>query len=76
MYDLLNTTSVSVVVFFIISLMGGCQIAIEKNIARTSLTWVILIAVLTAIGSEIKIMPFANTTFRFGLGTIIFSYAH
>ena len=44
----------------------------KKNIARTSLTWVILIAVLTAIGSEIKIMPFANTTFRFGLGTIIF----
>ncbi|XRD25215.1 hypothetical protein AABM34_00255 [Lysinibacillus fusiformis] len=44
----------------------------KRNIARTSLTWVILIAVLTAIGSEIKIMPFANTTFRFGLGTIIF----
>ena len=27
---------------------------------------------MTAIGSEIKIMPFANTTFRFGLGTIVF----
>jgi len=39
---------------------------------RASLTWIFIIAVLTAIGSEIKIMPFANTTFRFGLGTIIF----
>ncbi|WP_431811638.1 ATP-binding protein [Lysinibacillus sp. FW12] len=39
---------------------------------RASLTWIFLIAVMTAIGSEIKIMPFANTSFRFGLGTIIF----
>lgn len=41
-------------------------------ISRTSLTWILIIALLTAIGSEIKIIPFANTTFRFGLGTIIF----
>ncbi|MGE7112882.1 ATP-binding protein [Lysinibacillus sp. NPDC047702] len=41
-------------------------------ISRASLTWILLIAILTAIGSEIKIMPFANTTFRFGLGTIVF----
>lgn len=41
-------------------------------ISRASLTWIFLIAILTAIGSEIKIMPFANTTFRFGLGTIVF----
>ncbi|MGY4793439.1 ATP-binding protein [Lysinibacillus sp. FSL K6-0057] len=39
---------------------------------RASLTWIFIIAVMTAIGSEIKIMPFANTTFRFGLGTIVF----
>ncbi|MFF5819842.1 ATP-binding protein [Lysinibacillus capsici] len=39
---------------------------------RASLTWIFIIAVMTAVGSEIKIMPFANTTFRFGLGTIVF----
>ena len=43
---------------------------------RASLTWIFIIAVMTAIGSEIKIMPFANTTFRFGLGTIVFFYVH
>ncbi|KOS63559.1 ATP-binding protein [Lysinibacillus agricola] len=42
------------------------------SISRASLTWIFIIALLTAIGSEIKIMPFANTTFRFGLGSIIF----
>ena len=41
-------------------------------ISRASLTWIFLIAILTAIGSEIKITPFANTIFRFGLGTIVF----
>ncbi|WP_338652208.1 ATP-binding protein [Lysinibacillus sp. Y5S-8] len=44
----------------------------KLSMIRASLTWIFIIAVLTAIGSEIKIMPFANTTFRFGLGTIIF----
>ena len=33
---------------------------------------IILIAFLTAIGSEIKIMPFDEAPFRFGLGSIIF----
>jgi len=41
-------------------------------ISRASLTWIFLIAILTAIGREIKITPFANTIFRFGLGTIVF----
>lgn len=41
-------------------------------ISRASLTWILTIALLTAIGSEIKIMPFADTPFRFGLGSIIF----
>lgn len=41
-------------------------------ISHASLTWIFLIAILTAIGSEIKITPFANTIFRFGLGTIVF----
>ncbi|MFJ7409155.1 MULTISPECIES: ATP-binding protein [unclassified Lysinibacillus] len=41
-------------------------------LSRTSLIWILLIAILTALGSEIKIIPFANTSFRFGLGTIIF----
>ena len=38
----------------------------------TSLAWIFTIAVLTAIGGEIKISPFDDTTFRFGLGSIIF----
>lgn len=29
-------------------------------------------ALLTAIGSEIKIMPYEEAPFRFGLGSIIF----
>ncbi|MGN4127752.1 ATP-binding protein [Lysinibacillus sphaericus] len=40
--------------------------------SRTTLTWVLMIALFTAIGSEIKILPFYDTTFRFGLGSIIF----
>lgn len=35
----------------------------------------IIIALLTAIGSEINIMPFENAPFRFGLGSIIFFIA-
>ncbi|ATP38584.1 histidine kinase [Solibacillus sp. R5-41] len=35
----------------------------------------LLIALLTAIGSEVKIMPFDNASFRFGLGSIIFFFA-
>lgn len=34
-----------------------------------------LIALLTAIVSEVKIMPFENIPFRFGLGSIIFFFA-
>ncbi|MFJ7738799.1 ATP-binding protein [Lysinibacillus sp. NPDC097287] len=39
---------------------------------KTSLTWIFTIAILTAISGEIKIAPFDDTTFRFGLGSIIF----
>ena len=39
---------------------------------KTSLAWILTIAVLTAIGSEIKISPFDDTAFRFGLGSIVF----
>lgn len=38
----------------------------------TSLSWIFWIAVLTAISSEIKISPFDDTAFRFGLGSIVF----
>ncbi|MET4563319.1 two-component system sensor histidine kinase YcbA [Lysinibacillus parviboronicapiens] len=40
--------------------------------SRGTLTWVFMIALFTAVGSEIKILPFYDTTFRFGLGSIIF----
>ncbi|MFJ7954397.1 ATP-binding protein [Lysinibacillus sp. NPDC096418] len=52
---------------------GGFIIRVLKNVfSKTSFTWIFTIAVLTAIGGEIKISPFADTTFRFGLGSIIF----
>lgn len=35
----------------------------------------LFVALLTAIGSEVKIMPFENIPFRFGLGSIIFFFA-
>ncbi|MGE7919276.1 ATP-binding protein [Viridibacillus sp. NPDC093762] len=34
--------------------------------------WIILIAILTAISSEIKVAPFNGENFRFGLGSIMF----
>lgn len=40
-----------------------------------SFIFIILVALLTAIGSEIKIIPFDNMPFRFGLGTVIFFFA-
>ena len=44
----------------------------QKKNPKTSLAWILSIAILTAIGGEIKISPFDHTTFRFGLGSIIF----
>ncbi|WP_332651560.1 ATP-binding protein [Lysinibacillus sp. 54212] len=41
----------------------------------SSMATILLIAILTAIGSEIKIMPFDGAPFRFGLGSIIFFLA-
>ncbi|GGG25418.1 sensor histidine kinase [Lysinibacillus alkalisoli] len=34
--------------------------------------WVFIIATLTAISSEIKLLPFEHISFRFGLGSIVF----
>lgn len=34
--------------------------------------WIVIIASLTAISSEIKLLPFEHINFRFGLGSIIF----
>lgn len=34
--------------------------------------WIVIIACLTAISSEIKLVPFEQIDFRFGLGSIIF----
>ena len=33
---------------------------------------IFVVAILTAIGSEVKIMPFEGAPFRFGLGTSYF----
>lgn len=37
--------------------------------------FMLLVAFLTAFGGEIKIIPFENAPFRFGLGSIIFFFA-
>lgn len=34
--------------------------------------WIVMIALFTTIGSEIKLTPFSDEQFRFGLGSIIF----
>lgn len=39
------------------------------------ITFVLLVAFLTALSSEVKILPFDNVPFRFGLGSIIFFLA-
>jgi len=39
---------------------------------KSELIWIILIAILTAISSEIKVAPFYGENFRFGLGSIMF----
>ena len=44
----------------------------KKLRSSNALAWIFLIAVLTAISSEIKISPFDDTAFRFGLGSIVF----
>ena len=48
---------------------------IKISKAPSSMATILLIAVLTAVGSEIKIMPFDGAPFRFGLGSIIFFLA-
>lgn len=45
---------------------------IKISKAPSSTVTILLIAILTAVGSEIKIMPFDGAPFRFGLGSIIF----
>ncbi|MEK4227871.1 ATP-binding protein [Solibacillus sp. FSL H8-0538] len=49
----------------------------KQPISKSSRTLVIIlfIALLTALGSELKIMPFEDAPFRFGLGSIIFFLA-
>lgn len=50
------------------------QIHLYIKQARTIIT-IIVVALLTAFGSEIKLMPFEDAPFRFGLGSVIFLLA-
>lgn len=43
-----------------------------KKYFQSELVWVLFIALLTAISSEIKLSPFSGENFRFGLGSITF----
>ena len=44
---------------------------LKESIGTTGVTYVV-IALLTAIASEIKVVPFNGENFRFGLGSITF----
>ncbi|MBS4192050.1 sensor histidine kinase [Bacillus sp. FJAT-49705] len=44
----------------------------RKSFYKTEWTSLLLTAVLTAIASEIKVIPFSGEAFRFGLGSIAF----
>ncbi|RUL48273.1 ATP-binding protein [Lysinibacillus antri] len=48
---------------------------VKNNINFSPILTIILIALVTTIGSEIKLVPFEDAPFRFGLGTIIFLLA-
>lgn len=56
---------------------GGYYLETIQPRAKITKTILIMLAIalLTAIGSEVKIMPFDNAPFRFGLGSIIFFFA-
>ncbi|MBQ0138255.1 MAG: GHKL domain-containing protein [Kurthia sp.] len=43
-----------------------------KKLFRSELIWIIFIALITALSSEIKLVPFSGENFRFGLGSILF----
>lgn len=43
-----------------------------KKWFQTEWVWILLIAAVTAISSEIKLSPFSGENFRFGLGSITF----
>ena len=48
----------------------------QPHIKTTKLfLFMLLVGLLTAIGGEIKIIPFEEGPFRFGLGSIIFFFA-
>ena len=44
----------------------------SKNFIRSDWLYLVFIALLTAIASEIKVIPFNGEAFRFGLGSIAF----
>ena len=44
----------------------------SKNFNRSDGLYLVFIALLTAIASEIKVIPFNGEAFRFGLGSITF----
>lgn len=43
-----------------------------KYFFRSDLIWIIFIALITALSSEIKLVPFSGENFRFGLGSVLF----
>lgn len=43
-----------------------------NQLFRSELIWILFIAVVTTLSSEIKLAPFSGENFRFGLGSIIF----
>ena len=63
--------------YLILCNKGGFFLETTQPLTKITKTTLIMLAIalLTAIGSEVKIMPFDNAPFRFGLGSIIFFFA-
>ncbi|GEK33684.1 sensor histidine kinase [Kurthia sibirica] len=45
-----------------------------KQLFKSDITWILLIAIITAIGGEVKLSPFSGENFRFGIGPITFLF--
>ena len=52
--------------------MSSITMLFSKKFNRTDGVAIVLTALLTAIASEIKVIPFNGEAFRFGLGSITF----
>ncbi|MED3661441.1 hypothetical protein P4476_06070 [Ureibacillus terrenus] len=46
----------------------------KKFIDRNDALLIFIVAIITAVASEVKVIPFEGAPFRFGLGTVMFFF--